>query len=176
MSVGIAPISDAVYDEANLKITFTRPGTYVKYAVLRRWNIDFYKIELTAGTNTLNLQSALDHDGQWELIAEDENSGESTPFYIFGEKPDDIPAKPVASVPTLTPTLLTSNTYHTSQIGFYVDPTTETDWWTGLTWFGSINNVTATVIFKGIKQRYTTGNQIVIFLAFEISNSEGSGV
>ena len=174
MSVGIAPISDAVYDEANLKITFTRPGTYVKYAVLRRWNIDFYKIELTDGTNTLNLQSALDHDGQWELIAEDENNGESTPFYIFGEKPDDMPAKPTASVPTLTPTLVTSNTYHTSQIGFYVDPTTETDWWTGLTWFGSINNVTATVTFKGIKQRYTTGNQIVIFLAFEISNSEGS--
>lgn len=175
VSISIAPITDAVYDANARTITFTRPAAYIKYAVLRRWDFDFYRIELQDGQNTLNLTSALDENGQWELIALDEMNGEAVPFYIFGEKPGDIPVKPPQSAPVITPDPLnTSQSYKTANIGFYIDKSpTVRKWWEGVEWFGSINDTPATVEFMGIAAKYPfvegqANTNWVPFLSFKL--------
>lgn len=174
-SIAVPAITDAVYNAATLKINFTRPAAYIKYAILCRWDFEFYRIELTDGANVLNLTSALEENGQWELIAVDEAGGKSAPFYIFGEKPDDIAVKPSNSTPVITPTALNTNqTYRTGNIGYYIDPLAARKWWEGLQWFGSIDDVPATVTFLGVVARnpYVEGQSYpthVPFLSFNIT-------
>lgn len=174
-SVDVAKITDAVYNAVDATIIFTRPADYIKHVVLRRWGFEFYRLELTTGQNILRLSTALDESGQWELIALDENGTESEPFYVFGEKPEDIPVKPENTTPELNASITDVNNLKTGNIGFYPNfkSVNVNKWWEDATWYATIDNVPVTIEYLGVVSRWPSDtNNYVPMLAFKLLNGE----
>lgn len=175
-SVDVAKVTDAVYSAANATITFTRPADYITHVVLRRWGFQFYRLELTTGQNVLRLSSTLDENGQWELIALDENGTESEPFYIFGEKPEDIPVKPENTLPVLNPVVTSASDLKTSTMGYYPNvKTAKIKWWEEVTWHAQIDGIDADVEFMGVVSLYDNSvTNYVPMLGFKLIQGEKS--
>lgn len=150
MSSIVPKITDAVYNGSNLTLTFTRPAIDIRKVELRRWGFAMYSLDLTEGTNILYLTEALDSAGQYGLVAIDENANESDPFYIFGEKPNDIVVKPANTEPMYTVNNPETSDATASVVMFSPDNTKFVNedgsfWWQNIEWKATLNNRPATV-------------------------------
>lgn len=94
-------IRDIHYDIDAKTLTFVTPAR-AKRATITRWGFELFSFETTVGGETVLFTSEpFDPSGNYILTLFNDEGVANTPYYIFGQQPDDQPVKPVTTGPYL---------------------------------------------------------------------------
>ncbi len=92
-------IRDIHYDIGTKTLTFVTPAR-AKRATITRWGFELYSFETVKGGETnLYTSEGLDTAGNYILTLYNDEGVPNTPYYIFGQQPDDQPVKPDTTGP-----------------------------------------------------------------------------
>ncbi len=92
-------IRDIHYDIGTKTLTFVTPAR-AKRATITRWGFELYSFETVVGGETnLYTSEGLDTAGNYILTLYNDEGVPNTPYYIFGQQPDDQPVKPDTTGP-----------------------------------------------------------------------------